>query len=109
PGKITCALIVIEAWAFVKGKPPSHNNEDAQEACEAYWLACGGQSSAKWQWQLKLARADRSARRAIYSRSNPAGYGIALQIVSIPALTSLRCSELIGLRQLGPINATITQ
>jgi len=65
PGKLTCALIVIEAWASVKGEPPSHNNADAQEASEAYWVACGGEPSDKWQWPLKLARADRSARRRV--------------------------------------------
>jgi len=63
PGKITCALIVIEAWASVRGKAPSANNEDAQEVCAAYWLACGGQPSANWQRTLKAARADRSAWR----------------------------------------------
>ena len=57
PGKITCALIVIEAWASVGGKAPSANNEDAQEACEAYWRACGGQPSANWQRTLQAARA----------------------------------------------------
>jgi len=57
PGRITCALIVIEAWAFVGGQGPSANNPDAQEACAAYWLACGGKPSANWQNTLKAARA----------------------------------------------------
>jgi hypothetical protein len=65
PGKLTCALIVIEAWAFVKGEPPGHNNEDAQEACEAYWLACTGQTSTTWQWPLKLARANKTGLRRV--------------------------------------------
>ena len=56
PGKITCALVVIEAWDFVKGRAPSANNEHAQEACEVYWRACGGQPSANWQNTLKAAR-----------------------------------------------------
>ena len=63
PGKITCALIVIEAWAFVKGRAPSTNNEYAQEACEAYWRACGGQPSANWPNTLKAARAVHSKWR----------------------------------------------
>ena len=65
PGKLTCALIVIEAWTFVIGEPPGHNNEDAQEACEAYWLACTGQPFATWQWPLKLARLNQSAWRRV--------------------------------------------
>jgi hypothetical protein len=60
PGKITCALIVIEAWAFVRGKGPSANNQDAQGACETYWQACGGQPSRNWQRTLKAARVVRS-------------------------------------------------
>ena len=63
PGKITCALIVIEAWASVGGKAPSANNPDAQEACEAYWRACGGQPSANWPNTLKAARAVHSKWR----------------------------------------------
>jgi hypothetical protein len=63
PGKLLCALIVIEAWAFAKGKPPSANNEHALEACEAYWLACGGQPSGNWHRTLKAARADKSRWR----------------------------------------------
>ena len=41
PGRIICALIVIEAWAFVRGDPPGANNEPVQEICDAYWCACG--------------------------------------------------------------------
>jgi len=63
PGNLTCALIVIEAWAFANGKPPSANNEQAKEACEAYWRACGGKPSGNWQRMLKSARADRSRLR----------------------------------------------
>jgi len=43
PGRVVCAMIVIEAWALARrGKPPSQNNLDAQDACEAYWQACRG-------------------------------------------------------------------
>jgi hypothetical protein len=63
PGKLTCAIIVIEAWAFANGKPPSQNNEQAQEACEAYWRACGGKPSGNWQRMLIAARADGSRLR----------------------------------------------
>jgi hypothetical protein len=43
PGRVTCALIVIEAWACAKGKNPGANNETVQEICNDYWLACGGE------------------------------------------------------------------
>jgi hypothetical protein len=41
PGRITCAMIVIEAWAFVRGDPPGANNRGVQEICNDYWCACG--------------------------------------------------------------------
>ena len=63
PGRVTCALIVIEAWTFTKGKAPGPNNERAQEACEAYWRACTGGPSSNWQRILKSAREDQSAFR----------------------------------------------
>jgi hypothetical protein len=64
PSKLTCALIVIEAWTFAKGKAPSANNERAQEACEAYWRACTGGPSVNWQRILKSARIDQSRWRS---------------------------------------------
>jgi hypothetical protein len=42
PGRVTCALIVIEAWAFAHGRLPGANNPKTQEACEEYWRASGG-------------------------------------------------------------------
>jgi len=41
PGRIICAMIVIEAWAFVRGGPPGANNRIAHEICDDYWRACG--------------------------------------------------------------------
>jgi hypothetical protein len=42
PGKITCALIVIEAWACVRGKAPhGAHSPKALAACEDYWQVCG--------------------------------------------------------------------
>ena len=68
PGRETCALIVIEAWSFVHGKPPGANNTKAQEACDDYWRAYGGppigkDDSGNWRRTLKHALAVRSALR----------------------------------------------
>jgi hypothetical protein len=41
PGRATCAMIVIEAWAFVHGKTPRANNHTVHAVCDEYWLACG--------------------------------------------------------------------
>jgi hypothetical protein len=41
PGRVTCATIVIEAWACVRGDLPGGNNKDVQEICDDYWRACG--------------------------------------------------------------------
>jgi hypothetical protein len=68
PGRITCALIVIEAWDFARGGPPGANNPKAQKACEDYWRAYGGPPIGKgepgsWRKTMKDALADRSALR----------------------------------------------
>ena len=68
PGRETCALIVIEAWSFVHGKPPGANNAKAQEACDDYWRAYGGSPIGKadtgnWRKTIKDALAVRSALR----------------------------------------------
>jgi hypothetical protein len=68
PGRVTCALIVIEAWAFARGNPPGANNAKAREACEDYWRAYGGPPIGKgdpgnWRKTIKDALADRSALR----------------------------------------------
>jgi hypothetical protein len=67
PGKVTCAGIVIAAWTLVKGKAPRANNKRLQEACEAYWQACGGeplsdkQHLANWLRPIREALAIRSS------------------------------------------------
>jgi hypothetical protein len=69
PGRVTCALIVIEAWAYVRGRPPGHNNEDAEAACDAYWRAAGCQPIGKgddignWTRSLSAARKIGGRRR----------------------------------------------
>ena len=41
PGRATCAIIVIEAWAFIRGKTPGANNHTVHSICDEYWRACG--------------------------------------------------------------------
>jgi hypothetical protein len=62
PGRVTCALIVIEAFTLVKDRVPGANNPDVQSACEDYWQACGGHASdpANWRRTIKSALADHS-------------------------------------------------
>ena len=64
PGMFTCALIVCEVWASLRKRPPSHNNDDAQEACEEYWLACGqaGGKVGRWEHHIKEARGKRRSK-----------------------------------------------
>jgi hypothetical protein len=61
PGAVTCAMIVIEAWASVRGGTPGHNNETAQEVCADYWRASGGnQGDGVYAWSRHIATASRS-------------------------------------------------
>jgi hypothetical protein len=66
PGRLTCALIVVEAWTSAHGRRPGHNNEKAQEACEDYWLAAGcerGRSHSLWERHITKALQNQSALR----------------------------------------------
>lgn len=69
PGRVTCALIVIEAWIFVHHEGPGANNVDAQEVCDDYWRACGGQAIGKesdpsnWRRPITDALSGQSALR----------------------------------------------
>ena len=64
PGMVACALIVREVWASLRKRPPSHNNDDAQEACEEYWLACGqaGGKAGRWEHHIKQALLKRRSK-----------------------------------------------
>jgi hypothetical protein len=83
-GRVTCALIVIEAWAFVHGEPPSQNNEGAKAACDAYWRACGchpigkGDDIGDWRRSLLAAR-NISGRRRNYIRDEIRRAGIQIK------------------------------
>src|SRR5262245_27195249 len=65
PGRVTCALIVIEALALVKGKAPAAKSPTAQSACEKYWRCCGGKAGdpANWRQTIGTALADQSTWR----------------------------------------------
>ena len=57
--KELCALIVVQAWKFCAGALPGENNDSAHAACEAYWLACGGDSKSEslsgWKHWIRAA------------------------------------------------------
>jgi hypothetical protein len=60
PGRTTCAMIVIEAWTFIKGKAPRANNPKVQEICDEYWRACGCQpigGGDPGNWRRTMAEA----------------------------------------------------
>jgi hypothetical protein len=66
PGVVTCAAIVVEAWASVRGNRPGANNRTVQEICRDYWRACGGEPIGKEDdpnnWRRPMADALASQR-----------------------------------------------
>jgi hypothetical protein len=67
-GRVMCAVIVVEAWAAVRGRLPGANNLDAQDACDRYWNACGCEpirkdKPADWNWSIAAARRERTSPR----------------------------------------------
>jgi hypothetical protein len=69
PGRIICAMIVIEAWSFAKGKAPCANNHTVHTICDEYWRACGYQSLGdprNWRTSMVDAlRNDSGERRLV--------------------------------------------
>src|SRR5262245_1287264 len=65
PGRLTCALIVIEAFTLVKDRVPGATNSFVQAACVDYWQACGGYASDPDNWRRTIitALADQSSWR----------------------------------------------
>jgi hypothetical protein len=58
PGRITTALMVIEAWLAAYGQAPGHGNAEAWAYCEEVWRACGGKPGCKrslWKRHLQAA------------------------------------------------------
>lgn len=45
--KTFCALVIAEAWKFVRGDYPAPRNREAAKAAEMFWLASGN-TSAGW-------------------------------------------------------------
>jgi hypothetical protein len=61
PGLVSCAMIVIEAWASVHGSTPGHDNETAQEICADYWLASTGTpADGEYMWSRHIRTASKS-------------------------------------------------
>jgi hypothetical protein len=72
--RVTCAIVVIEAWTALYGEPRGAHNDKIGEICEKYWRACGGPQTGKdgdpgnWRRRMKEALADQSAlRRYVHS------------------------------------------
>jgi hypothetical protein len=65
PGRVTCALVVIEGWIAVNGSAPGHNHRTLQEVCDQYWFACGGKSdeAGNWSGHLRTAKKTQSKNR----------------------------------------------
>ena len=67
PGRTTCAMIVIEAWTYAKGKEPRANNQKVHEICDEYWRACGCQSIGEPRnWRRSMDEALRHRLRRHY-------------------------------------------
>jgi hypothetical protein len=63
PGRTTCAIIVIEAWTYAKGKAPRANNQTVHEICDEYWRACGNASLGEPRnWRRSMDDALRHGR-----------------------------------------------
>jgi hypothetical protein len=61
PGMVSCAMIVIEAWASVHGSTPGHNNDTAQKICADYWLASTGtRGDGVYMWSRHIDTASKS-------------------------------------------------
>jgi hypothetical protein len=70
PGRVTCALVVIEGWIAVKGSAPGHNHRTLQEVCDQYWFACGVKSdeAVNWSGHLRTAKKTQSNTRDLIRR-----------------------------------------
>ena len=67
PGRTTCAIIVIEAWTYTKGKAPRANNQKVHEICDEYWRACGRPSIGEPRnWRRSMDEALRHRLRRHY-------------------------------------------
>jgi len=70
--RVTCAIIIAEAWTTVHGQLRGGHNERIGEICMKYWLACGGPPIGRaskgggpnnWRRPMEQALSDNSALR----------------------------------------------
>jgi hypothetical protein len=62
-GMVMCASVVCEVWASIHKRPPGHNNIDAQDLCEEYWIACGQSAGTAGRWEHHIGQARRKSNR----------------------------------------------
>jgi len=60
--RAVCAAVVVEAWSHIRGEKV-RSGKLIYEACEAYWVACGGEpmglkGSVEGIWRRRVADAD---------------------------------------------------
>jgi hypothetical protein len=66
PGRVICAVIVIESYKFTKGRFPGANNKRLQQVCDDYWVASGQETLGdlgNWRRSLIAALALNNALR----------------------------------------------
>jgi hypothetical protein len=56
----TCAVVVVEAWILIHGKP-NPLPEQLRSACREYWEACGGGDSGDDDWRRHVKEAAATA------------------------------------------------
>jgi hypothetical protein len=52
----TCAVVVVEAWTLIRGKP-NRLPEQLRSACREYWEACDGGDSGDDDWRRHVKEA----------------------------------------------------
>jgi len=62
PGMVMCASVICEVWASIHRRLPSHNNLNAQDLCEEYWIACGQSARTPGRWEHHITQARRTKR-----------------------------------------------
>ena len=67
--KTFCAVIVVQAWKFIRGKYPAPRNQTAARACEVLWKAAvgrrdswGDQPQEAWRPYLKKATSEATSQ-----------------------------------------------
>jgi len=64
PGRLICAIVVVEAWTKVHGQQPSAASRQPQQRCDDYWRACGYPSLGyPRNWERSAGRRDQRYKR----------------------------------------------